>query len=43
MGWFAEGAVLVEGKKLHVRDDLYLFGAGFRELQPSQITSVQRG
>jgi hypothetical protein len=33
----------VEGKKLRVRDDLYLFGAEFRELQPSQITSVQRG
>jgi hypothetical protein len=36
-GGFAEGAVLVERKKLRIRDDLYLFGAEFRELQPGQI------
>jgi hypothetical protein len=36
-GGFAKGAVLVERKKLRVRDDLYLFGAEFRELQPSRI------
>ena len=36
-GGFAEGAVLVERKKLRIRDDLYLFGAEFRELQPSRI------
>ena len=31
-GGFAEGAVLVERKKLPVRDDLDLFRAEFREL-----------
>jgi hypothetical protein len=36
-GGFAEGAVLVERKKLRIGDDLYLFGAEFRELQPSRI------
>ena len=36
-GRFAEGAVLVERKKLRVRDDLYLVGVEFRELQPSRM------
>jgi hypothetical protein len=38
-GGFAEGAVLVERKKLRVRDDLNLFGAEFRELatEPSRM------
>jgi hypothetical protein len=33
----------VERKKLRVRDDLHLFGAEFRELQPRSDTSVQQG
>jgi hypothetical protein len=36
-GGFAKGAVLVERKKLHIRDDLYLFGTEFRKLQTSRI------
>lgn len=36
-GGFAESAVLVEGKKLPICDDLYLFGAEFPKLQRSRI------
>ena len=39
-GGFAEGAVLVERKELRVRDDLYLFGAEFCELQQSRILVI---
>ncbi len=42
-GGFAKGAVLVERKKFHIRDDLYLFGAEFRKLQTSRILVFQRG
>ena len=36
-GGFAEDAVLVERKKLRVREDLYLFGGEVCELQPNWI------
>ncbi len=42
-GGLAECAVLVERKKLRVRNNLYLFGAEFRELKTNRILSVQRG